>query len=653
VKAEGNPAKRMAESRSIRYLAMKVIRAFPVLALDAILVVACYSAALALRFDGDVPRESMVFFGQVVAIIVLAYLAGNYFFGIYRTAWQYAGIADAMSLASAVGLVSVVLIGINVFLNPRHIPLTVTGIAPALIFLSMGVAKLWPRLRAQTPFATWGGRARRVLIAGAGHTGQMLAREFLQHPEWEYRPIGFVDDDPRKRGIRIHGLMVLGERSEIPDLVRAHGADVVALAMPSASGVTIRDFVGICQEADVAVRTVPGVPEIVHARTSGRLREITVDDLLGTDDIEIDPASCGPLIRGKAVLITGAAGYLGQELARQVLAFKPTSLHLLDTNETGLYEMQRELSVEIEDVNIWICDIVDRGQSERTFRAARPQIVFHTAAYKHIPVIEQHPEAAFRVNVAGTMNLALAAEKAGVEKFLFVSTNKASDLDTVYGATKRIGELLLVALSRRSTTSFASVRLHNVMGSRGSVVPLFLRQIEGGGPVLLSHAEARRYFMSPRQAAALLVQTAAISENGQVCALDLGEEVRIADLAEKLIRLRGYQPGKDIQIVYSGLRPGEQLDEEPLERRGNFASTGHPKIFLTQDAPACSADEIMERIDALQQDIPEARDELVARLHALARIDLRDVQPTSLSPDSLDVAQDRPSPRGRGESRSS
>lgn len=604
------------------------LRILPVLALDALLVVASYAAALALRFDGDVPRVSMIFFGQVIAVIVLAYIAGNYFFGIYRTAWQYASLSDAITLASAVGLVSVLLLGVNVFLTPRHIPLTVTAIAPALIFLSMGVAKLWPRLRAQAPFAVWGGPVQRVLIAGAGHTGQMLAREFLQHPEWEYRPIGFVDDDPRKQGIRIHGLPVLGRRYDIPELVESRRVEVVALAMPSASGATIRDFVGICQQTPAAVRTVPGVPEIVHPGGAGRLREITVDDLLARDPPQIDVARCAAVLRGREVLVTGAAGYLGQELARQLLAFGPAVLHLLDTNETGLYELQRDLKAEGADARIWVTDIVDRSRVERTFRAARPQVVFHTAAYKHIPVIEEHPEAAFHVNVVGSMNVCLAADTAGAERVVFVSTNKAAELDCIYGATKRIGELLVVALARQSATRFCAVRLHNVMGSRGSVVPLFLRQIERGGPVLLTHAEAMRYFMSPPEAVRLLVQAAALAGQGQVYVLDLGEEVKIADLAEKLIRLRGYQPGKGIQIVYTGLRPGEQLREEPLERRGRFLPTDHPQIFLAQGTPGCSAEELTGRIEALLGELPESRDELAIHLHALARIDLRDFQPT-------------------------
>jgi FlaA1/EpsC-like NDP-sugar epimerase len=611
----------------LRAKALRGIRLIPVLALDALLIVAGYAAALALRFDGAVPRESMIFFGQVIGIIVLAYLVGNYFFGIYRTAWQYASLADAVSLASAVGLVSVLLLGINSLLNPRHIPLTVTGIAPALIFLSMGVAKLWPRLRAQAPFANWGGPTKQVLIAGAGHTGQMLAREFLQHPEWQYKPIGFVDDDPNKRGQRIHGVAVLGDRHAIPELVRSRHVDAVALAMPSAPGATIRDYVGICQQANAAVRMVPGVPEIVHAGGTVQLREITVDDLLGREETQIDIARCADAVRDKEVLITGAAGYLGHELARQLLSFGPAALHLLDTNETGLYDMQRDLASEGVETRIWVTNIVDRAQVERTLRAARPHLVFHTAAYKHIPVIEDQPEAAFQVNVVGTMNLCLAAEDAGVERFVFVSTNKAAELDSVYGATKRIGELLTVSLGRRSKTCFCSVRLHNVMGSRGSVVPLFLRQIERGGPVLLTHAEVTRYFMSPPEAVRLLLQAAAYALPGQIFVLDLGEEVRIADLAEKLIRLRGYQPGKDIEIHYTGLRPGEQLREEPLDRRGRFLRTDHPKVFRAEDPPACSADEIVGRIDALRGDIPEARDELVARRHALARLDLRDVQP--------------------------
>ncbi len=613
----------------------RFLRLLPVLALDALLVSASFAAALALRFDGDVPRDSMVFFGQVVALLIVAYLLGNYLFGIYRTAWEYASVADAMSLASAVGLVSILLFGANSFLSPRHIPLGANAIAPALIFLSMGVAKLWPRLRAQAPFASWGGPTRSVLIAGAGHTGQMLAREFLQHPEWEYVPIGFVDDDPRKRGVRIHGVAVLGNRHDIPELVRSRRVDIVALAMPSASGATVRDFVGICQKVDAAVRIVPGVPEIVHAGGASTLREITVDDLLGRKEIEIDVAACAAAVRDRTVLITGAAGYLGQELAKQLLTLEPAALHLLDTNETGLYDLQRELAQDGTELQMWVTDISDRTQVARVMRAARPHLIFHTAAYKHIPVIEAHPEGAFHVNVVGTMNLCLEAEAVEAERFVFVSTNMAAKLDNIYGATKRIGELLAAALSRRSKTCFSAVRLHNVMGSRGSVVPIFLRQIERGGPVMLTDAEISRHFLSPPEAVRLFLQASAFAQPGQIFVLDMGEEVKIADLAEKLIRLRGFQPGKDIEIVFTGLRPGEQLKEEPLESRVRLLPTNHPKVFLAEDASSCSAEEIVDRVESLQRDLPESRDELAARLHALARIDKRNGQPAPEVPGDL------------------
>jgi FlaA1/EpsC-like NDP-sugar epimerase len=503
-----------------------------------------------------------------------------------------------------------------------------------MILLSMGVAKLWPRLRTQMSFFGPAGPVQNVLFAGAGTTGQMLAREFLQHPEWGYKPLGFVDDDRRKQSTRIHGLEVMGTRDDIPQLATARRVDVVALAMPSATGATIRDFVGIAQKTGAAVRTVPGVPEIVHAGGAPTLREITVDDLLARPPAEIDAAACASVLRGREVLITGAAGYLGQELARSLLQFGPAVLHLLDTNESGLYEMQRDLKSEGIDARIWITDIVDRARLERTFRAAKPQVVFHTAAYKNIPVMEGHPEAAFHVNVVGTMNICLAADAVGAERLVFVSTNKAAELDSVYGATKRIGELLVVALGRESATKFCAVRLHNVMGSRGSVVPLFLRQIERGGPVQLSHADATRHFMSPPESIRLLIQAAALSQQGQVLVLDLGEEVKIADLAEKLIRLRGYQPGKDIKIVYTGLRPGEQVREDPLERRGQLGRTEHPQVFVAEQSVPISSGEIVSRIESLRNQPPEGRDELAAHLHALARIDLRDVQPAPLLSDT-------------------
>jgi FlaA1/EpsC-like NDP-sugar epimerase len=328
------------------------------------------------------------------------------------------------------------------------------------------------------------------------------------------------------------------------------------------------------------------------------------------------------------VLITGAAGFIASELARQVFAFGPDALHLLDLNETGLYDLQRDLESEENGgptrTRIWLCDVADRAQIDDVFSKARPDVVFHAAAYKHIPVMEEHPGAALRVNVVGTLNVCEAAAAVGASKVVFVSTDKAVHPDNVYGATKRIGELLITALGQESRTTFAAVRFGNVMGSRGSVVPLFLKQIERGGPVLLTHAETTRYYMSVEEAAALVIQAASFADQGQVFILEMGEPVRTADLAEKMIRLKGLEPGRDIKIVYTGLRAGEKLHEELVASTEKLLPTHHPKIHLVQGRPAVARDEILEKVRALADNPPPSRDEIAARLQALARIDLRD-----------------------------
>lgn len=609
---------------------LEASRVLPVLLLDGGVVLASYAAALALRFDGDVPAESVEFFGTAAWFIALAYVVSFVFFGVYRTSWKYAGLVDAFNLALAVGVPSIFLFAINAFLSPRHIPLTVNVVAPALMLLALTGMKLGPRLWAsRSPFSGYDAGVRNVLIIGAGHTGQLLAREFTNNRRWQYRPIGYVDDDRRLRGVRIHGVQVLGDRWDIPEIVSRRRVDLVALAIPSAGGAAIREIVGIVQETGVEVRTVPGLPELVRGEAgAAELRPVTVEDLLGREQVSIDAEMCAATLRGKSVLITGAAGFIASELARQVFAFEPDALHLLDVNETGVYDLQRDLESEENGgptrTRIWLCDVADRAQVEDVFTRARPDVVFHAAAYKHIPVMEEHPDAALRVNVLGTLNVCAAAAAAGASKVVFVSTDKAVHPDNVYGATKRIGELLITALGQESRTTFAAVRFGNVMGSRGSVVPLFLKQIDRGGPVLLTHAETTRYYMSVEEAAALVIQAASFADQGQVFILEMGEPVRTADLAEKMIRLKGLEPGRDIKIVYTGLRAGEKLHEELVASTEKLLATHHPKIHLVQGRPAVARDEILEKVQALADNPPASRDEIAARLQALARIDLRD-----------------------------
>jgi FlaA1/EpsC-like NDP-sugar epimerase len=604
------------------------LRLLPVLLLDAAVVVASYAAALALRFDGDVPAKSIHFFAAAAPFIAASYLAGNVLFRIYRTSWKYAGIVDALNIALSIGVVSIFLFAINAFLSPRHIPLTVNVVAPALMLIAMGGIKFWPRLWAsRNPFAGFDAGVKNVLIVGAGHTGQLLAREFLQNPQWQYRPVGFIDDDRRLRGVRIHSVTVRGDRHDIPEVCRARRVDLIALAIPSAPGSVIREVVGIVQSVGVPMRTVPGLRDLVRdAPAATQLREVTVDDLLGREQVDIDAEMCAATLRGKSVMITGAAGYIASELVRQVLAFEPASLHLIDTNETGLYDLQRDLESDAPDtdIRIWLCDIAERSQVDAALARARPDVVFHAAAYNHKPVMEDHPAQALRVNVIGTLNVFAGAADAGASTVVFVSTDKAVSPDNVYGATKRIGELLVTALGGDSATTFAAVRFGNVMGSRGSVVPLFLRQIERGGPVLLTDPETTRYQMSVEEAASLVIQAASFAQQGQIFLLDMGEKIRTADLAEKMIRLKGLEPGRDIEIVYTGLRPGEKLHEELISSSERLFNTHHAKIFLTEGRATVTRDELVGKINELANNLPRAREEIAARLHALARIDMRD-----------------------------
>jgi FlaA1/EpsC-like NDP-sugar epimerase len=381
------------------------------------------------------------------------------------------------------------------------------------------------------------------------------------------------------------------------------------------------------QEAGVPVQTVPGLRELVRGESSVmELREVTVEDLLGRAQVEIDAELCAATLRGKPVLITGDAGFIASELARQVLSFAPSVLHLIDVNETGLYDLQRDLVPDDADprIRIWLCDVSDRAQVDDVFRQAQPAVVFHAAAYKHIPVMEDHPHAALRANVIGTHNVFASASQHGVSKVVFVSTDKAVAPDNVYGASKRIGELLAAANVADSPTTFAAVRFGNVMGSRGSVVPLFQRQIERGGPVLLTHRDTTRFQMAVEEAASLVIQAASFAEQGQIFILDMGEPIRTADLAEKMIRLRGLEPGRDIKIVYTGLRPGEKMHEELTATGESLLPTHHPKISVVQNRPTVDGVELVTKVEELAANAPRSREELAARLHALARLDLRD-----------------------------
>jgi FlaA1/EpsC-like NDP-sugar epimerase len=590
-------------------------------ALDLLVVGAAYTAAYLLRFDGSVPERNIDFALIVVPVIAVLHVVANGIFGVYRTVWAYGSVADVVMLFRPVALVTLLVFGTNIWVQDRDLPLSVILIGGLLTFAGMVSVKLRGRLLSRRRWAPTS--ARRLLIVGAGHTGQSLARTIENSPGLNYQPVGFLDDDDRKHHRRMHGIRVLGPVSSLERAIRDHEADAVAIAVPNAPGAVVREIVAVCQRAAVPVRIVPGVEDWVSggARGGDALREITLDDLLGREPVAIDAASCAQSVRDRVVLVTGAAGSIGSELCRQVLAFQPRELHLLDNNESGLHDLSLELAGVSPDttVRLWVTNIVDREKVDLVFDRTRPDLVYHAAALKHVPLMEEQPDEAFSVNVLGTLHVARAARTYGAARFVLISTDKAVRPTSVMGATKRIAELLILGLSRESdVTRFSAVRFGNVMGSRGSVVPTFMRQIDRGGPVTVMHPEMMRYFISIPEAVSLVIQAGTFAGQGKIYMLDMGEEINILELAERMIRLRGLQPGRDIQVVFTGPRPGEKLREELVADFERLEPTPHPKVMrLTADVEVTEA-EVVRLIDEIARvprgDVAEFR----RRIHLVA-----------------------------------
>jgi len=423
------------------------------------------------------------------------------------------------------------------------------------------------------------------LVAGAGDAGATIVREMHATPGIGLLPVGFVDDDAAKQGMRIHNVPVLGTRNDIPELVVRHGIEEVIIAMPAAPGRVIREFRAICERAGVRYRTIPGIYELLDGSVSvSRLRDVRLEDLLRRDPITIDLEEVGGFLTGARVLVTGAGGSIGSELCRQTSRYHPERLILLDLAESSVFAIHRELMGYFPGLDIvpLICDIRDRDKIDRIMEGCRPSVVFHAAAHKHVPLMELHPDEAVTTNLVGTQNLIEACERCGVRRFILISTDKAVNPRSVMGASKRVAEMLVQDMASKNGDAFVAVRFGNVLGSSGSVVPLFREQIAAGGPLTVTHPEARRFLMTIPEAVQLVIQAAAMGKGGEVFVLDMGEPVKIVDLAMDLIALSGLEPGKDIEIVYTGLRPGEKLCEELFREGERIQPTKYEHIFVVE-----------------------------------------------------------------------
>jgi FlaA1/EpsC-like NDP-sugar epimerase len=559
-----------------------VRRNVPLAALDAAIVVPAYLAPLVLRFDGAVPTAYWSSFKLFLPLAIAIHLAANALFGLYGQMWRYASVQEARSVVLATITGGGFIIATDALVgNPIHpLPLSVVVFGSILALLGFGAVRFQSRLFGLRRRDVVKETTSRVLIVGAGDAGAMVLKDLLSNPALDLLPVGLVDDDPRKVGRALHEIPVLGGREDIPHLAELLDVHQVLLAIPSATGDLVGDVAGLCERADLELRVLPSVREIVGGRVTARdIRDLQIEDLLGRRQIETDLEAVRTIVHRRRVLVTGAGGSIGSELARQIHRFGPTMLVLLDHDETHLHDIESELGPS-DVVKVVLADVRDREAMLQTLIALRPEVVFHAAAHKHVPVLERFPAEAVRTNVLGTANLVDAAVAAGVGRFVLISTDKAVRPKSVMGASKWMAEQIVRSVHGRDTI-FCAVRFGNVLGSRGSVVPTFLRQIREGGPVTVTDPSMARYFMSIQEAVELVLQAAALSGGGEVLTLEMGEPVNILELAKRLVRLSGRVPGRDIQITIIGARPGEKLMEQVMDPDEPGAPSEHPGIAVS------------------------------------------------------------------------
>jgi len=564
---------------------------------DIFLIAAAAVSAFVIRFDTFLvwPHLAQGWFLIPLAIIIRPALF--YLFGLYRRMWCYASVNEALSIAGAVlagsMIMTILIFGLGFPSGiVKNFPRSVLVIEGMLSFLFTGGTRFSLRILRRAKSNEKGVALqrhseipKRVLIVGAGDAGAMIAREMRANPGLGILPVGFVDDDVAKLGMRIHNVPVLGTRNDIPDLVARHDIEGVIIAMPTAPGRVIREFRAICERAGVRYKTIPGIYELLDGSVSvSHIRDVQLEDLLRREPIAIDLEEVGRFLADVRVLVTGAGGSIGSELCRQIARYRPERLILLDHGENSIFYIHQELVTHFPDLDIApvICDIRDKDKIEKIMRRYKPSVVFHSAAHKHVPLMELHADEAVTNNIIGTQNLIEASERRGVKRFVLISTDKAVNPRSVMGASKRVAEMLIQDMARRNGRAFVAVRFGNVLGSSGSVIPIFKEQIAAGGPVTVTHPEVRRYFMTIPEAVQLVIQAAAMGKGGEIFVLDMGEPLKIVDLAKDLIKLSGLEPGRDIDIVYTGLRPGDKLSEELFREGERVGVTKHEHIFIAE-----------------------------------------------------------------------
>lgn len=569
---------------------------------DLLMVPVAWLGSYWVRFNlSAIPEDYLARAIQVLPLVIGVQAITFYMFGMYRGVWRFASLPDLVRIMKAVGTGTIVIMVIlslqyRLIYTPRSIVL----LYPLLLLIFLSGPRFlyrWSRdhkLNLKT--------GKRVLIVGAGQAGEMLVRDLLRKQGHDHVPVAFVDDKPRRQGQELHGVPVVGSCDDLPAVVERLDIELIMLAVPSARAAQMRRLVGLCEQTGIPFQTVPNLDALISGRVSiNELRDVSIEDVLGRDPVTLDWEGIRRGLTGKTILVTGAGGSIGSELCRQIAALEPAHLVLMENSEYNLYALEMELTRRFPAVRqtAVLGDVRDAATVEQLFVQQKPDVVFHAAAYKHVPMLEGQVREAVNNNVQGTRTVALAADRHGCSEFLLISTDKAVNPSNVMGTSKRVAEIFCQNLDRFSKTRFITVRFGNVLGSAGSVVPLFRQQIRAGGPVTVTHPDMERYFMTIPEAAQLILQSAVLGEGGEIFVLDMGEPVKIQYLAEQMIRLSGKEPNVDINIVCTGLRPGEKLYEELFHEQEKLEPTQHEKILLARHRQV-DWDELTKVLDEIE-----------------------------------------------------
>ncbi len=574
--------------------------------LDACIICLAVVLAYQVRFDFDIgaPNTSALLYAAITHVALG--LAGLYITRMYRPVLMFASVAELISIIKLATLLELGCFllqrGLQYVVPAFAVPRSIYLISWAFVMIGLGGARMMFKIITATS-AKSRPNLRRTLIVGAGSAGVLVAKELTHSPDSEQYPVAFIDDDKAKRNLQILGLPVLGGREKIPEVIRQYDIQDIIIAIPSATKKEVAEIVNICNRMKVSIKILPKVSDLLSGKISMKMiRDVKIEDLLGRDPVAVDLTEVSNYISGETVLVTGAGGSIGSELSRQIARHQPWKLLLLGHSENSIFEIELELrkqhpQLQIESV---IADVRDWRRMKAVFAAHLPKVVFHAAAHKHVPLMERNPVEAIKTNIIGTKNVAELSHHNGVSRFVLVSTDKAVNPVSIMGVSKRVAEMFVLGLGQRSQTKFVAVRFGNVMGSSGSVIPIFKRQIQHGGPVTITHPEMVRYFMTIPEAVQLIIQAGALASGSEIFILDMGKPIKIDKLARDLIRLSGFEPEVDIKVIYTGIRPGEKLYEELLTNEEGIAATRHGRIFVEKQLQI-TWHEFLRDLDQLEQ----------------------------------------------------